>query len=213
MSDGRRRSERVLHVRYRRLGVPGICYYCGCPADTVDHVPPLALVPEDPDLHSDLPFWLVPACRECNVLLGCNPILSLEARRAWLLRRYEQRYADELRMPEWSDRELKRLRWTLRSKVLAGLRLKRAVQDRLVVLGRQRCDPPARPVEPPEPSPSPAVEPAPNAAQRAAQEATGPVPKNEPRVRYAVHLGQLYPISGGRLPHVPRLEGRLGRRR
>ncbi|MBO0698344.1 MAG: hypothetical protein J2P46_08125 [Zavarzinella sp.] len=39
-----------------------LCVYCGSPADTVDHVPPKAIVPE-PARNSII---TVPACRACN---------------------------------------------------------------------------------------------------------------------------------------------------
>ena len=137
----RRLSEIILHIRYRPLGVPGICYYCGVRAQARDHVPPLSLVPEDPDLREGLPFFLLPVCNECNGMLGNLPIIPLEARRAWLHMRYQERYHRELAMPEWDPEEFAELGPNMRTAVRAGLRLKKAVLDRIAILGRPRAEP------------------------------------------------------------------------
>lgn len=77
-SGGMARMSATIHnIRYKRVGVPGSCYYCGVQSDAHDHVPPLALVSDDPDLRTGLPFWLVPVCTECNSHLGCLPLLML----------------------------------------------------------------------------------------------------------------------------------------
>ncbi len=137
----RRLSEIILHIRYKPIGVPGVCYYCGVRAQGRDHVPPLSLVSEDPDLREGLPFFLLPSCNECNSMLGNNPIVVIEARRAWLYRRYQARYQRELAMPEWYPEEIAELGSNMRSSVRAGLRLKKAVLERIAILGRPRAEP------------------------------------------------------------------------
>lgn len=121
--------------------IAGVCYYCGCLGDSHDHVPPISLAPEDPDFCEDLAFWLIPACRECNIALGVLPVLLIGARKAHLLRYYRSKYRKELRMPDWGKDEVEALGHNLRSKVLTGMAIKAAVIARMGVLERECLEP------------------------------------------------------------------------
>ena len=126
---------------YKRWGTAGVCFYCGCIADSWDHVPPLSLVPSDSMYWEDVAFWLVSACRTCNSYLNNFPVVLIGARKLHLLRMYRSKYRKELRMPDWSDEELAALGKTLRSKVDAGLKTKRLIQAMLGVLERECIEP------------------------------------------------------------------------
>lgn len=99
----------VTRDRYRPhpQGVRGVCLYCGAAADTVDHVPPVAVaymaneVSAKRDTH-----WLVPACGECNSTLSTFAGRSLAERRHFLAEKYRRRYQSIIRMPRWDDDEL-----------------------------------------------------------------------------------------------------------
>jgi hypothetical protein len=76
-------------------------------------------------------FQEVQACRECNCALGAKAIFALDDRKryvkAWLRKRY-QRY---LKIPQWSDGELREIGHTLREHVLSGVLIAELVRARL----------------------------------------------------------------------------------
>lgn len=58
---------------------------------------------------------LVPACSECNTLLGSLLLTSVEARAAYLAGKLEMRYRKLLKSPKWTEEELEEVGPTLRS--------------------------------------------------------------------------------------------------
>ena len=135
-----RRLRVALHHRYQRHpdSVNGVCTYCGDTADTIDHVPPLAMVYELADAGA-YPgrLWLVPACHECNSTLSGRHLPTLAGRRKHLAHRYRRRYASLLRMPRWSNDELSEMKGVLREDIARHwhlARFQRARMERL--LGR-----------------------------------------------------------------------------
>jgi hypothetical protein len=86
-------------------------------------------------------FWLISACRECNVHLGALPVLLIGARKAHLLRQYRNKYRKELATPDWTPNELSSMGYNLRKKILAGIALRDAVTARLGVLERECLEP------------------------------------------------------------------------
>jgi hypothetical protein len=142
MSTAVRRADlTAVHWRYRRWGIPGVCYYCGCLGDSYDHVPPVSLAPIEHEHCQDMPFWLIPSCRECNVHLGNLPVLLIGARKAHLLRKYRVKYRKALSTPPWTEAELKRVRYNLRAKIEAAVRVREAAEARLGVLTRECIEP------------------------------------------------------------------------
>lgn len=103
----RHRRER-LDCRYREMGRVGdACVYCGVESSSWDHVPPLSVVEKliDVDIdRSDL--RKVPACHECNSILGARHINTIAERRKYILQKLSRKYAKHLRMPQWDDEEL-----------------------------------------------------------------------------------------------------------
>jgi hypothetical protein len=107
------------------------CYYCGLIATTTDHVRPRHLR----DRMEFVGGWrgteTVPACRECNVLIGARWFGTITARKQFLKDKLRRRYAHELRIPAWSEAELAQLGPIMRGEVLAGLRRQHIVRQRL----------------------------------------------------------------------------------
>lgn len=71
------------------------CYYCGVPADTIDHVPPRAARPAiiQTGLTSRYPFVEIPSCRECNCLLGARPLWLVKQRKKFVKGALKRRYS------------------------------------------------------------------------------------------------------------------------
>ena len=80
----RHAAVRRVHKMYRKddAGLNGRCVYCGNGADTSDHIPPVSLAAElDLSYLKDLDPVLVPACRNCNSIIGASPEIKLVDRR------------------------------------------------------------------------------------------------------------------------------------
>lgn len=109
------------------------CHYCGCPADSVDHVPPRAYRPAiiETGLQARYPFTEVYACRECNVLLGARALWTLPKRKKFIKRALRLRYRKLLRIPEWTDSQKDELGRNLRGMVEAGDMARRVLMSRL----------------------------------------------------------------------------------
>lgn len=121
---GNRKQDELLgEVRYSMLRVSHsgewyLCFYCGVPADTVDHVPPLSRI-------SDYEFkrlkheryYKVPCCRECNNLAGASLQDNLVARAEHVKDKLSRKYRKHLMAIEWSEDELQELGAVLESKV------------------------------------------------------------------------------------------------
>ncbi len=74
----------------------------------------------------------VPACQQCNSILG-GAIYdhTLEARKDRLKKRLKIKLQRDLSMPDWTDYELGQLSPRLQSYVLEGLLKKQIAQERL----------------------------------------------------------------------------------
>lgn len=120
--DGNQYHWRILGQR----GDP--CTYCGIPADTMDHVPPVSRAIEVKDEET---FALVPACAECNSSLGDRLILALSERRAYIRDRLRKRYAKLLNRPRWDDDELAELSPELADEIRRGEWLQAWVRARV----------------------------------------------------------------------------------
>ena len=104
-----------------------LCTYCGVlPGTDRDHVIPVSYssVKRHYNGHT------VPACRECNNLLNDRFILDINARRAYILAKLEQRYKKLIKSPEWDDWELDELSPNMRKQVKAHQEHKHLIMDR-----------------------------------------------------------------------------------
>lgn len=110
------------------------CFYCGDMAQSEDHVFPLVAlitlfdVGEKP-LKDKL--LVVPACKDCNVVLGSHVFPTIDQRKEYIKQRLRKRFSRVLSMPTWREEELQALGHTLRSAVLKGVALQRKTKERL----------------------------------------------------------------------------------
>lgn len=109
------------------------CYYCGVPADSVDHVPPQCQRPilESLGLKGRYEWVQVWACRECNSLLGARAIFTVRERKKFIKGALRRRYRKYLRIPEWHHSELAELGPTAKSYVISGIVTKELVEKRI----------------------------------------------------------------------------------
>ena len=106
---------------------PGQCIYCGQPSGTRDHLLPRAWTGE-----TQRRFVVtVPACGECNTLLGSTLTWSITERRAIAHARLRRKKAAVLRTLDFTPEELQEFGHTLRSTIVRGMAEKRRVLARL----------------------------------------------------------------------------------
>lgn len=89
-----------------------ICVYCGQFGGIArDHVIPTCYLREKRKYEGD---WLVPACAECNTILGSELIFNVPDRAAWILATMRKRYKKILLSVHWDDEELEEIGYSLR---------------------------------------------------------------------------------------------------
>jgi NMD protein affecting ribosome stability and mRNA decay len=116
------------------------CYYCGDPADSIDHTIPQSVlkslrgfdIETRQAILKRLPRMVtVEACRSCNSVLRAIAYPTLEQRRQHVVRYLMVKYAKLLASPDWDDAELAELGPTLRSAVLQQQGIKEWVRRRI----------------------------------------------------------------------------------
>ena len=86
-----------------------VCYYCGDPASTIDHVPPLDFVDaygSDHCVRYDIDMVKVPSCSECNRHLGNRPLLTLRDRAEFIYDDISRTYKRIIELPDWTADEI-----------------------------------------------------------------------------------------------------------
>lgn len=109
------------------------CYYCGCIADTIDHVPPTAvraLMLSDRKQFGQYKFYEIPACTECNCLLGKKGWTPVE-RRALIVKKLLKKYRSVLEIPAWAPKEIEELSPLLQIQLRASIALQNLVRRRI----------------------------------------------------------------------------------
>lgn len=116
------------------------CYYCGVPANGIDHVVPQSLLDEWLRLGDIENYQLatgrgrkltVPSCQQCNSILGAKYDPTLDERKQRLKDRLRTKYAKVLGMPDWTPEELDELGPRLREHVEQGMKLKAMARRRI----------------------------------------------------------------------------------
>ena len=122
----RKTLESLYDHRYRRLNgdranIYWRCTYCGEPADTIDHFPPLSRVSDYQAVDETGIYIKFPACRQCNSIAADTLDDSFLDRIERVKDRLARKYARFIRPPaaEWSQQDLDELDLNLRSAVLA----------------------------------------------------------------------------------------------
>ena len=84
------------------------CIYCGEPATGLDHIPPKYWRPIllSHGLAQPNTFRTVPACGECNSILGKRPFFTLAERKTYVRGRLWEKYERFCLSPSWSRSEL-----------------------------------------------------------------------------------------------------------
>lgn len=107
-----------------------ICTYCGEPADTMDHLIPVSYQTSERNLsgsarHRSSLGPTVPACMECNGVLGNRMFDTLADRAKYVEKSYRRRYKKLLASPKWTVDELLEVGPSLRASIMqdAGKRL------------------------------------------------------------------------------------------
>lgn len=97
------------------------CVYCGLPAETKDHVPPISRVSDYESFNLALEVYIkVPCCVECNVMLGSELQESFFQRAEVIKDKLSRKYRRHINTVEWDEEELEELGPTLLSKVVEG---------------------------------------------------------------------------------------------
>ena len=120
-----------LYTSRGRCGDP--CTYCGQVSDTMDHVPPLNQVAalSSADADYDGRFLKVPACHECNSILGTYPKLTIRERRDHVRKHLRKKYRRFLAIPNWDEDELAELSPSFAQEVRASVSFANHVRTRL----------------------------------------------------------------------------------
>jgi hypothetical protein len=98
------------------------CVYCGMAADTLDHFPPRVYTRHG---------FLLPACRECNVIVGSDFPTDFEKRAALVKQKLARRHARALRFPRWESEEIDQLGYSMRKSVVSWQEKRRIAHARL----------------------------------------------------------------------------------
>lgn len=120
--------------------IPIPCYYCGLPADTVDHVIPRSFLKTVRMLGDEILVdavndrrrtYTVDCCRECNCLAGFKYHETLEERAAYVRSQLARKHRRALATPDWHPQELMALSINLRNRVIAALIERDTTRQRL----------------------------------------------------------------------------------
>jgi len=95
---------------------------------TRDHVIPTSYLREKRRFSGD---WLVPACRDCNSLIGDELIFNVPDRAAWVAAILRRKFRRLLQSRQWSDDEIAELGTSLRSAVILDREKRKETARRL----------------------------------------------------------------------------------
>ena len=115
-----------------------LCVYCGDPADTIDHVPPLSRVDDYRSLRLEKEtYLLVRSCRECNAVLG-------ESLQTSVLERYElakEKIALKAKPSKamWTEEDMAELGPNMRRYVSSETKKRERNFERLMYVGGLRA--------------------------------------------------------------------------
>lgn len=125
-----------------------VCVYCGDPADSIDHVPPISRVDDYRALGMRYEeYLLVKSCMDCNSILKDDLHRDIFERIEVLKYRLKRKIKKDDYALQWSDEDVKRLGRGLRSKVVSAMKKIESTQRRIdyqggykVILGMRASD-------------------------------------------------------------------------
>ena len=115
MAQNRKLLEHIYGGRFNRIyALDGsfwnLCYYCGDVATEMDHVPPISTVEFFDVTREPADFFLVPSCKECNLLGGSEPLGILDARAEYIREKLKWRHRKHWRQTQlWTEEEVDEL--------------------------------------------------------------------------------------------------------
>lgn len=127
------------------------CFYCGDIATEEDHVIPHSFLHGLGAARTGYGTDTLPACRECNGMLGSLVFDTLEERLDELAFKTKTKYKQALSKPDWAERELNELTGNLRGQIRAQGLKKLWVEAKLDNLTRFSSETPAVAIYPPLP--------------------------------------------------------------
>ena len=98
------------------------CTYCGQMANTEEHFPPRSLTSVG---------LIISACKECNQFASTLWAFDFEERCNYVKMKIKDKYKKCLQTPDWSDNEIKELKYNLRCGVRKWQFLKKITQERI----------------------------------------------------------------------------------
>jgi len=141
MSRIREMNRAIYDQAYKRLPLveqqdKWKCFYCGQPAGTIDHQPPLSVIGDFLTSSWGFECVQVPSCMSCNAILSNFASTTLSERFMELKQRLRKRYKDELDLSDkWTIEEILELGPTLQRMVLGGIALGADAHERLTYPG------------------------------------------------------------------------------
>lgn len=109
-----------------------ICVYCGDPADSIDHVPPLNRVDDYRALCvQQEAYLLIKFCKPCNTLLSDDLHNDIFERIDALKHRLKKKIKRDDYALQWSKEDIAALGKNLRSKVVSSMKKIESTQRRI----------------------------------------------------------------------------------
>lgn len=96
------------------------CFYCGDPAEGLDHVPPISLIdvmPYKKRKQDRIPAVTVACCQECNSALSNRRLATVDDRLMFLESYYDAKFKQQNAM--WTEEEINELGFSLQKSVRA----------------------------------------------------------------------------------------------
>lgn len=115
-------------------GPDGLCIYCNDVAQEWDHIPPKALRRQltwEQWHEMGVKFRRVPACRDCNQIIGARPLFTVADRRARVREKLWRRHRKLILTPGWQAEELDQLEGRLKDYVKGMQKRKRHILQRV----------------------------------------------------------------------------------
>lgn len=112
MANDRKKLITIYGGRYSRIYATdpsfwNVCYYCGDIANEEDHVPPISTVEFFDISREPADYFLVPCCRECNLLGSTEPHGLLDERADYIREKLKKKNRKKWRQSQlWTKEEV-----------------------------------------------------------------------------------------------------------
>jgi hypothetical protein len=143
MIDQRKLTIAQLGHLYERMQCENsaLCWYCSTDKECIDHCPPLAILPNldiDKFRNEDGKFILIPACHQCNRLLGSKHLFTPIERLFWLLDKYKYLYNKQYK--GWTDDEIKEMGYSFQLLISQSIKESNQLIDKVRAIEANICN-------------------------------------------------------------------------